>query len=217
MASLGTYKAWGFLRKHILGLGPDSLVPLMHLPKARSCQPCKEFAAMQELCFLRAKLPRGGVGGTCTEPPELTWAQQNDHIFIFPSAFCLLPKRLSLLRNGLTQAAGTASWGQPLAGNVEREGRREGQKTLKPLLSSKAEASVDYKPECPVKESRGCSLYLQQHHRQSGEGRNRHEEKKAPRFVTPAITAEGCKPYHTRYNGCLHLSITFPRKFLFNH
>lgn len=87
---------------------------------------CQKRAATEELCFRRTKLPCGGVGGACTEPPELTrdtWAQQNYQTFIFPSAFCLL------LCNGLTQAVGPASWGQPLAGNTEREGTREGGKT----------------------------------------------------------------------------------------
>lgn len=51
--------------------------------------------------------------------------------------------------------------------------------------------SVDHKPECPVKDSRGCSVYLQQHHGESREGQSGHEE--AQGFVTPAVIAEGCE------------------------
>ena len=76
---------------------------------------------------------------------------------------------------------------------MEREGTTEGEKNLKPLLSREAEASVDYKPECPIKDSRGSSLYLQQHHRESREGQRGHEEKQAPHFITAAIIAEECE------------------------
>lgn len=151
---------------------------------------CQKRAATQELCFHRTKLPCGGVGGACTELPELTrdtWAQQNYQTFIFPSAFCLL------LCNGLTQAVGPASWGQPLAGNTEREAQEKEEKNLKTILSREAEASVGYKPECQIKDSRGCSLYLQQHSRESREGQSAREEKKAPYFIIPAIIAQGCE------------------------
>lgn len=60
---------------------------------------------VQELWFLRVKLRCGGVSGTCTEPPELTWdpkAQQNYQTYF---SLCFLPfaKILSLLCNGLMQ------------------------------------------------------------------------------------------------------------------
>lgn len=61
-------------------------------------------------------------------------------------------------------------------GETRNERKR---KQPKHLISKEVEASADAKPECPVKDSRGCSLYLQQHHRESQEGQSRkhHEEK----------------------------------------
>lgn len=80
------------------------------------------------------------------------------------------------------------------SGTQRGERRNESKRRkLKPLIVREAEASVDYKPKCPVKNSRGCSLYLQQHSRESGKGQSEHEEKKAPHFLTPAIITEGCK------------------------
>jgi len=95
---------------------------------------------------------------------------------------------------------------------------REGEKTLSLLLSREAEASVGYEPERPTKDSKGCSLYLQQHHRESGESQSGHEEGKASGFVTPLLSLQkGARPYHAWYDGCLHLPTTFPRRFPFNH
>lgn len=68
------------------------------------------------------------------------------------------------------------------------------KKPLKPLLSREDEVSVDYKPECPIKDSRGCCLYIQQHHSKSVKGQNGHEENKARPF-SPAVIAEGCETF----------------------
>lgn len=51
---------------------------------------------------------------------------------------------------------------------------------------------MDRKLKCPVKDGRSDSLYLKQHHRESGEGQSGHEEKKAQDFLTPAVTAGRC-------------------------
>lgn len=53
---------------------------------------------------------------------------------------------------------------------------------------------LDYRPECPIKDSRGCCFYIQQHHSKSGKGQNGHEENKAPHF-SPAIIAEGWETF----------------------
>lgn len=68
------------------------------------------------------------------------------------------------------------------------------QKPLKLLLSVEDEVSVDHKPECPIKDSRGCSLYIQQHHSKSKKGQNGHQENKALHF-SPALIAEGCETF----------------------
>lgn len=192
ISSLGTYKAWGIFKRQILGPEPGSLVPLMHLPKAWGHQPCDKLAAVRELfAFLELNFAWcRGVSG-----PELSchpWVQKNSQTLIFPPASCILPQSLWLLRNGVMQAVGSASWGQPLAGTW-RQGEKD-KKPLKPLLSREDEVSVDYKPECPIKDSRGCCLCIQQHHSKPVKGQNGHEENKAPHF-SPAITAEGCETF----------------------
>lgn len=70
--------------------------------------------------------------------------------------------------------------------------REKDNKTLKSLLSREDEVSVDYN-ECPIKDSRGCCLYIQQHHRKSVKGQNGHEEKSTT-FLT-AVIAEQCETF----------------------
>lgn len=126
--------------------------------------------------------------------PEDTGAQQNYQTFIFPCAFYLSPKMLFTLQ--WTDAGCRYSQLRTGSGRQHGERRNESKRGKpKPLISREAEASADYKPKCPAKDSRGCSLYVQQHFRECGEGKSGHEEKKAPHFLTPAIIAEGCKAF----------------------
>lgn len=112
ISSLGTYKAWGIFRKHTLGPGPGSLVPLMHLPKAM-WQMChshvtKWLLCEWELCYCRAE-------GCMMQRWQwdlyrVTWTHlwptsaAKLSALVFPPASCTLPQNLWLLCNGVMQA-----------------------------------------------------------------------------------------------------------------
>lgn len=120
------------LEDTFLGLGLAAWSHWCIFQKHAATSHATNWLLVQELCFLRAELRCRGVSGTCTELPELTWdswVQQNYQTLLFPPASRILPQSLSLLCNGLMQAVGSNSWGQPLAGHMETGAMRKGPKT----------------------------------------------------------------------------------------